>query len=213
MRRTMGGASGRILQVAAERFADNGYRGTSIEDIASGAEISRSSLFWHFGSKEGLLRAVIEDTLASWTGTMAEAGEQERGLAGLRASVASMSRLRLENPPMARLLAILLGEASATEPGLIPIFVDIEQSVEALWRRFLVEATEDGNLRPGVDPDQAARVINAASFGMTQLWVLNPAGHDVSAMEEALLHVVDCLSADGPPARRAAKPKAKAAAR
>jgi AcrR family transcriptional regulator len=210
----MGGASGRILQVAAERFAENGYRGTSIEEIAAGAEISRRSLFWHFGSKEGLLRAVIEDTLGAWTETMAEAGDEQRGLAGLRAAVGAMTGLHKENPSMVRLLALLLGEASATEPALVPVFVEIERSVLKLWRGFLVQAAEDGELRPGVNPDQAAAVINAAAFGARQLWALNPEDHPVGTTEAALLHVIDCLSADGPPVRRrSAKPRAKAGAR
>jgi AcrR family transcriptional regulator len=189
----MGGASGRILEVAAERFAENGYRGTSIEDIAAGAEISRSSLFWHFGSKEGLLRAVIEETLGSWTEGIAEAG-QERGLAGLRAAVSALNRLHVDNPPMVRLLTLLLSEASATEPGLVPIFAGIEQSMLGLWTRFLTEAAEDGELIPGLDPATAASVVNAATFGSKQLWALNPESHGVAAMEAALLHVVECLS-------------------
>ena len=198
MRRTMGGASGRILEVAAERFATNGYRGTSIEEIAAGAEISRSSLFWHFGSKEGLLRAVIGDTLQGWADVVADAASTDRGLAALRAAVTAMNTVRTENPSMVRLMSLLMGEASATEEALVPIFVEVEQSMLGLWRRWLSEAAEDGELRPGVDPEKAAGVLNAASFGTSQLWALSPEHHSVSDMEQAFLHVIDCLSVSGP---------------
>ena len=203
MRRTMGGASERILRVAAERFAENGYRGTSIEDIAVGAEISRSSLFWHFGSKEGLLRAVIEDLLGSWMGTIGDKGNEQRGLAAVRTAVVVTSELHAENPAWVRLMSLLIGEASATETSLLPLFIDMEEHMLGLWRRWLSEAAEDGELRPGADPDKAAAIINAAVFGMKHLWALKPEHYEASAMEEALLHVVDCLSAPGPEVRLA----------
>src|SRR5947209_11325801 len=132
----MGGASSRILKVAAERFAENGYRGTSIEEIAQGAEISRSSLFWHFRSKEGLLQAVIQETLESWTGAVAEAGSEARGMAAIRAGVAAMNRLHCQFPTEVRLMSLLMSEASATEPTLIPIFIDIEQAQLRQWVRW-----------------------------------------------------------------------------
>jgi AcrR family transcriptional regulator len=189
----MGGASSRILKVAAERFAENGYRGTSIEDIAQGAEISRSSLFWHFRSKEGLLQAVIEETLASWAGAVAEAGSDARGLAAIRAGVVAMNHLHCQFPTEIRLMSLLMSEASATEPTLIPIFIDLEQAQLRQWVRWFREAEEDEDLRPGVEPDQAARVVVAAIFGMKQLWSLAPEDYDVAGAESSLLDVIDCL--------------------
>src|SRR5438105_3070977 len=189
----MGGASSRILEVAGRRFAENGYRGTSIEEIASEAEISRSSLFWHFGSKEGLLLAVVESTVGSWVSHIADAGEEQRGLAGLRAALVAVHRVHSENPGMARLATLLLSEAAATETSLIPIFTEVEQRMLGLWKKLLSEAADDGDLRPGVDPEKAAAFVNAANFGATQLWSLDPGQYDVAAMEAATLHMVDCL--------------------
>ena len=193
----MGGASSRILKVAAERFAENGYRGTSIEDIAQGAGISRSSLFWHFRSKEGLLRAVIEETLEVWMGAVAEAGNEARGVAAMRAGVAAMNRLHCQFPAEVRLMSILMSEASATEPSLIPIFLEMEQDQERQWTRWFTQAREDGDLRGGVDPQQAARVVVAATFGMKQLWALAPGHYDVSGTESALLDLIDSLCMSG----------------
>jgi AcrR family transcriptional regulator len=198
VRRTMGGASSRILKVASERFAENGYRGTSIEDIAQGAEISRSSLFWHFRSKEGLLRAVIEETLDAWTTAVAEAGSEVRGVAAMRAGVGAMNRLHCQFPAEVRLMSILMSEASATEPSLIPIFLEMEQAQRRQWTGWFLQAEEDGDLRPGVDPEQAARVVVAATFGMKQLWSLVPEHYDVAGAESALLDLIDGLCQSSP---------------
>ena len=49
-----------ILTAAAELFAAKGYRQTTFADVAERSGISRGSIPWHFGSKEGLLLAVLE---------------------------------------------------------------------------------------------------------------------------------------------------------
>ncbi len=49
----------RILRCAADLFATNGFERTSIRDICVAAAISRPVLYYFYGSKQGLFRAVI----------------------------------------------------------------------------------------------------------------------------------------------------------
>jgi AcrR family transcriptional regulator len=49
----------RILDSAERLFAEHGYDGTSIRDIASGAQVQLSLVSYHFGSKEDLLDSVL----------------------------------------------------------------------------------------------------------------------------------------------------------
>jgi AcrR family transcriptional regulator len=79
---TDAGAAGRrdrILEVAMRRFAEHGYRGTRVEDIATEVGIGKGTIFLDFGSKEALFvesfkRAVA--MLPAWLDAPPEIVEQ-----------------------------------------------------------------------------------------------------------------------------------------
>jgi AcrR family transcriptional regulator len=50
----------RLLDAAAELFARHGIEGASVDAIAEAAERTSGALYGHFGSKEGLLTALLD---------------------------------------------------------------------------------------------------------------------------------------------------------
>lgn len=60
-------ARSRILEAAEELFAGQGYDGVSIREIADRAQANSAMIYYYFGSKLGLYRAIMEDILAALT--------------------------------------------------------------------------------------------------------------------------------------------------
>ena len=54
-------AAQKMLDVALALFAENGYKGTSIRQIAKMTGMTISNIYYYFGNKEGLLYAILEN--------------------------------------------------------------------------------------------------------------------------------------------------------
>jgi AcrR family transcriptional regulator len=53
----------KIIKAASRAFARNGYDGASIRAIVAEADVNQAAINYHFGSKEGLYRAVLQTAL------------------------------------------------------------------------------------------------------------------------------------------------------
>jgi AcrR family transcriptional regulator len=67
----------RLLKVARRLFASRGYAGTSIEEIARRARVTKGALYHHFDSKQEVFRAVYEDLQRDFARQIVEAAAQE----------------------------------------------------------------------------------------------------------------------------------------
>jgi AcrR family transcriptional regulator len=68
-------AKDRLLDAAERLMSDRGYAGTPVSAICAEAEVAATSLYWHFGSKEGLLATVMERGAQRWFAALPEWGD------------------------------------------------------------------------------------------------------------------------------------------
>ena len=89
-------------------MAGRGYSGTSISAISKASGILPASIYWHFGSKEGLLARVVERASESWfdhlTTDMSQADPAEEPT---RIPFLSLRRTARDKPEFIRLLLLL----------------------------------------------------------------------------------------------------------
>ncbi|KQT02316.1 TetR/AcrR family transcriptional regulator [Cellulomonas sp. Leaf395] len=64
-----------LVDVARGLFAEKGFDGTSIEEIAARAEVSKPVVYEHFGGKEGIYAVVVDREIQALTGALSGALE------------------------------------------------------------------------------------------------------------------------------------------
>ncbi|MEU4332061.1 TetR/AcrR family transcriptional regulator [Nonomuraea dietziae] len=154
-----------ILAAAAELFAEKGYRQTTFVDVAERSGISRGSIPWHFGSKEGLLLAVLERSVAMVRDSLAEKPGEEASLEQLNRGAGMMFAL-----PTTKLFVTLLVEAQEPDSPIRGRYVEIHNTLREHCRRWL----ERLPLPQGLSAEALAVTIIGAGIGVHQQWLLAP---------------------------------------
>ncbi|WP_236683327.1 TetR/AcrR family transcriptional regulator [Demequina sediminicola] len=160
---------GHILDVAMTTFAENGYRGSSLRDIAGRAGMSHPGLLYHFPTKEALLMAVLErrdEQDASVNPVVPEGG-----IVSL-ANLVRSARVNEGRPGVVELFAVVSAEATSSRHPAHDFFRDrydaLVKKLESAYRK----GQEAGDVRPEIDAAAAAQQAVAIMDGLQVQWLL-----------------------------------------
>lgn len=130
-----------ILDAAERLMADRGYDGASIAAIRAASGLPASSIYWHFGSKNGLLAAVMERgvkrwfaSLPAWDDALDADGQADpdRMREMLRALAGALKR----NPEFLRLFYVLaLGHRD--DADVRALVRSVRQDATERWREVM----------------------------------------------------------------------------
>ncbi|WP_158863903.1 TetR/AcrR family transcriptional regulator [Leifsonia sp. AG29] len=154
-----------LAEAAGELFLEQTYAGTTIDDVARRAGVSRATFFNYFGAKSDLLWLEVDESLESFDSTLD-----------------GVSR---ELPPMEAVLAAVLALADGFGPGRLPLAVtqvelmgtDAELRASALPRFLALVGALTGFIadrtatrRDELLPRAAATAVVGAGVSAATLW-------------------------------------------
>ncbi len=156
-----------LLDAAAALFVEKGYAATSLSDVLREAGGSRTTLYKHFGDKDGLFRAMMEEHCARVLDGMASdvATDDAGGLADEAADpeerlirIALHITASLTEPQTTAILRTLISEGNRV-PDLVETFVRVgpERTRERMAGCFR-ELAAAGRIRVA-DPEMAAQAF------------------------------------------------------
>lgn len=161
------GTRRRILEAATEEFARGGLGGARVDRIARGAGANERMIYYYFGNKEGLFRAVLEHAYLALV-------EAERALrldelppeAAMRALIAFIWQYYVDHPELITLVNsenLHEGRHLQNSPRVGELLAPTVQ----LIARVLDRGVAAGTFRRGIDPVQL--YISVASLGYFHL--------------------------------------------
>lgn len=146
----------KILEAAHNCFATKGFDGTSIQEVARRAGVSKANVFHHFQSKENLYLAVLRRACEGFTDVL-DANADADPLTRMEAFVQSHLKSLLERPWAGKLIQRALLEAGDSRGRQLAeqVFAGTFGQVVALVR----EAQARGQVRTGLDPGLVAFLL------------------------------------------------------
>jgi TetR/AcrR family transcriptional regulator len=135
-----------ILREAVRLFAERGFEGTPIAEVAERAGLSKQNLMYYFPTKQALYRRVLDDVLDDWLARMACLADPGQDPADvLRAYVAAKLRFSREQPLASRVYAMeVIGGAKLYGEQIRHRVVPLLRQDIAVFERWIA----DGRIAP-----------------------------------------------------------------
>ena len=168
-----------IVAAALAVFAEKGFAGARIEEIARRAGLSKGAVYLYFPTKEDLFRAVVQTTVLP-------------NIAAIEQAVLAMEmpfaeRLRMILPRFAALVSaipvgavakMVIGE-SRNFPELAKVWHDnVVSKGVGLLTRLIAEAQAKGEVRPGDPRTHAFSIMGPMIIGIVWHETFTPVGGD-----------------------------------
>src|SRR5690242_2390068 len=171
-----------ILQATLRLLAARGVHGTSLDLLAEDVGVAKSSILWHFGSKEELLLRVAERVFEEVSrgparDILALPTLDERSEAMWRFYAETVRR----RPELRRLVLYLIFETAEGRPELRARLRQLYRGLRDLFAEGLRGVVADGAQRR-----RLAAVSVAALDGLFLQWLLDPDEIDLEALHQEM---------------------------
>jgi AcrR family transcriptional regulator len=163
-----------VLTAARDLFVRQGYRATTIADIARAAGIAPDTVYASVGRKPALLRELVETSIS---GTDQAVPAQQRDyVLRIRATPGARNKIALYAGAITGIqqrmapVFVALRDAATTDPDCAALWSEISRRRAANMRDFAADLRSTGELRDELSDDQVADII--WSMNATEYWAL-----------------------------------------
>jgi AcrR family transcriptional regulator len=157
-----------ILTAALDVIARNGYRRTSVRELADAVGLSQAGLLHYFASKEELFQEILRKR--DEVDATAFEGLRETPIEGFFAVI----RHNSEVPGLVQLYAQVSTEAGDPEHPAHEFFVQRYEQFRAMFSELIGAEQAAGRIDPGLDAERIANLFLAAADGLQTQWMLDP---------------------------------------
>ena len=157
-----------ILRTALDSFAERGFQGSSLREIADAVGLSPAGILHHFSTKEALLAAVLAEKDAVSVSHF----ENAHGL-GVLDALRGVVAENLAQPGLIRLFTTLSAEAINEDHPAHHYFQVRYAGARELIADGLAQGQRDGDVSGDVDVQMAASLLIAIMDGLQMQWLLN----------------------------------------
>lgn len=165
----------RLLRAAMEVIAEQGVSAATFEAIGQKAGYSRGLATQKFGSKQGMIEALIAHLHERQDEALALAGiDQAPGFEALLGYVDHYLR-QLGHDAEGRAYFMLLADAVSDLSALRSAFAASHTRVERLLEGIVIRGQDEGAIRPDLDPDAAALMVGSLLLGLSVQCLVDPA--------------------------------------
>jgi len=159
----------KILDAAEALFAEHGYHGVSVQDIAKAAEVSKANVYHHFSSKEDLYFAVIKNSMQEMNELLNSFGQDESSTIE---QISSFSKAHLEHlnqkPQIAKLVLRELLDGSSDRCRALA--QDVFSGHFTMLQALVGKAQESGVLKKEMDLDHMVIALVGLNVFLFQAW-------------------------------------------
>ncbi|MET7328119.1 TetR/AcrR family transcriptional regulator [Nonomuraea sp. NPDC005650] len=147
----------KVFRAAVELIAEHGYAATTVDAIAERAGVAKGTVFYNFGSKEGLFEALLEHSVDLLAEALAAADTGESALDALDSVVLGQLRFFEEHGAFARVLLAEMWRTAWQEA-----VARLRESALGVYANVLRRAAANGEVRADLDVETASTAV----FGM-----------------------------------------------
>jgi AcrR family transcriptional regulator len=161
-----------ITQAAIEFFAQQGFRGTKMADIAKAANLTEPGLLHHYPSKTRLLMEVIKERDRIDSERM-RATLQKNGNHFLEAGIELVEHNETV-PGLVQLFTLLVAESISQDHPAHEFFTERYQRERGHMAQVIMQAQQANEVRSDIPAETLATLIFAVMDGLQVQWLLEP---------------------------------------